>query len=143
LGYIGDFPDELSIEDRDRFCYGLTQRILGVYPSPVNEELSKYLSWFKTKSFSINQFKQTNIPNTIPIQDVQEFTSLAAKQFGLSGRGVIRRDSIADLLLFEKDEAFMRDGTLKLNNLKFIIQNGSIIFEKGEFVKQPSGVLVN
>ncbi len=143
LGYIGDFPDQLSIEDRDRFWYGLTRKILGVYPSPVHQDLSKYLSWFKTRSISRNQFKQTNIPNTIPIQDVQKFTSLAAKQFALSGRGVIRRGSIADLLLFEKDESFMRDGTLKLNNLKFIIQNGSIIFENGEFLKQPSGVLVN
>lgn len=75
---------------------------------------------------------------------VRRMTSLPAKTFGLKGRGLIKEDNWADLVIFERNSildtaTFERPFSLPVG-MEYVIVNGSIVLDHHQFLKSLPGL---
>ena len=74
---------------------------------------------------------------------VRRMTSLPAQTFGLSGRGQIREEYWADLVIFDplsiSDRATYEDPLLSPTGISYVIVNGGVVIREGQLTKVLTG----
>ena len=74
---------------------------------------------------------------------IRSMTSLPAQVFGITNRGTIRPNAIADLVLFDLDQirdlATFTEPYQQAEGVAFVIVNGQIAFEAGESTDRMAG----
>jgi N-acyl-D-amino-acid deacylase len=100
--------------------YGTFPRVLGKY---VREE----------KLFSL-------------AEGVKKMTSMPAEKLGLRGRGIIKKNYYADLVIFNPDEiidkaTFVNPHQLAVG-IEYVIVNGKVAIENGKHTRSMSGKVI-
>jgi len=76
---------------------------------------------------------------------IQKMTYSAAQKFNIKDRGVIEEGKFADIAIFDFNDISDRSTYLKPNNysegIKFVILNGSIVYNDGKLIKLKGKVL--
>jgi len=142
LGSLSGFTSGLRESEQDNLVYGLTRPVLGVFPGTGDEKLREYVSWFNIPVLDSAALSKYNRTNTFLINDIPGISLETARKLGLENRKEICRGAAADLLMFEKDDRFEREGLLDFSKLRYIIQRGIIIYENGEFTQNPEGIVI-
>jgi len=75
---------------------------------------------FENKFFSIMDKGNSKLN----VEKIPEMTSIPAKKMNFQNKGIIKRNFMADILIFKQN----KNSTLELANLKYVIKNG-ILFE--------------
>jgi N-acyl-D-amino-acid deacylase len=83
----------------------------------------------------------------LPLEEaVRKMTSYPAQIFGLKDRGLIRPGAYADLVLFEpekiRDRATFEKPRQLAQGMEYVIINGRIVVERGEFIGERAGMIL-
>ncbi len=77
---------------------------------------------------------------------VRRMTSVSARTFGMTDRGVLKEGCFADLVLFDpgvvRDEATYDDPKLEPTGIQYVVVNGSIAYEQGRHTGCGSGQML-
>ena len=79
---------------------------------------------------------------TLP-QAIKKITSMPARKFGLKGRGAINEGGFADITIFDPENVGARatsdEPKKSPTGIKYVIVNGRLAFEHGEFKEVYAG----
>ncbi|MCK4772406.1 MAG: D-aminoacylase [Candidatus Latescibacteria bacterium] len=79
-------------------------------------------------------------------QAIRKITSLPAEKFGLDGRGQVRENYFADLVLFDPDtvidEATWTDPHQYPTGIEYVIVNGKVVVSEGEHTGATPGIII-
>ena len=79
-------------------------------------------------------------------QAIRKITSLPAEKFGLDGRGQVRENYFADLVLFDPDtvidEATWTDPHRYPTGIEYVIVNGKVVVSEGEHTGATPGIII-
>jgi len=85
---------------------------------------------------------------TVPLPEmIHKMTSLAAKQFRISGRGILKRENFADILTFDSKK--IREKTNYSNphqlsdGIETLIVNGTLTIRNGQLTGQQNGYFLD
>ena len=145
LGFIGNsdsFSSAVTEFSKEDLIFALSRPFLGIAIQKADSTLQQYADWLKLRVFSEDSIQTVDIGEPLKLEDLPLLTSRNAQTFGLGRKGVIQRGAPADLLLFRKSEQFTQNGILQVDDLKYIIFNGTIIFQNGRFSNLPHGKII-
>ena len=147
IGYWGSPPISISIWDQiNKDCMELLSRPdymvgsdsipLGKYPHPRA---------YGTFPRIIGRFQRKY--HTMPLeQTIQRITENPAKRFNLTKRGLIKKGYFADLVLFDPltvtDNATYDDPRQLPTGIKYVLVNGTVAIENGEYQNSTTGLAI-
>jgi N-acyl-D-aspartate/D-glutamate deacylase len=74
---------------------------------------------------------------------IRSMTSLPAAVFGISDRGVLRKDALADLVVFDpasiRDRATYTDPHALAEGMSYVLVNGALVIDNGSFTTALPG----
>ena len=77
---------------------------------------------------------------------IRKSSSLPAQIFGIPQRGTLKEGYFADLIIFKveeiKDNATFEQPDLLAEGMHYVIVNGKIVIEEGEFTGKLAGIVV-
>jgi N-acyl-D-amino-acid deacylase len=77
---------------------------------------------------------------------IHKMTGMSAKRYNLAGRGEIRQDAFADLVLFDpkniKDTATFENPISVAEGIESVFVNGELTYQKGKVKNNRSGVFI-
>ncbi len=88
-----------------------------------------------------------NEKRTMTIEEaIRKATSLVAERLGIPDRGVLRKGSFADLVLFDKDSISETGNFIEParppSGIRTVIVNGRIVYENGGFTQERPGMVL-
>ena len=81
-----------------------------------------------------------------PEEAIRKITSLPAQRFGLTNRGQIKENSMADLVIFDPetilDQATFANPHQYPKGIQIVIVNGSVVIEEMEHTNALQGMIL-